>query len=203
MEHSSSVSTHAFGLADDGKQCLLDLADAAIRAGLQGRFPETPDLDAMPPAVRQAAGAFVTVTVAGELNGCIGTMEPETLAVAIPRLAYQAAFEDPRLPALNWRDYEQMGIKISVLTPMERLDVHTEDELVGVVRPGVDGLLIRSGWHRATFLPAVWDTLPDPRDFLHHLQRKAALRPGRWPGDLEVFRYTSLEFGRPAPAGSA
>src|SRR3954463_10198637 len=109
MEHSSSVSTHTFGLGDDDRQCLLDLADAGVRAGLAGRSPEPPDLDRVPPAVRPAARALVTLTVAGELNGCIGTMEPETLAVVIPRLAYQAAFEDPRLPPLDRRDYERMG----------------------------------------------------------------------------------------------
>lgn len=197
MEHSSSVSAHTFDLAAEDRQRLLDLADGAVRAGLAGHRPDAVDVDAMPPGVRRAAPAFVTVTVGGELNGCIGTMEPETLAVAVPRLAYQAAFEDPRLPPLAAGDYGRLGLKISVLSPMEALDVHSEDEVLAAIRPGVDGLLIRSGWHRATFLPAVWDTLPEPRDFLHHLELKAGLRPGRWPSDLRAFRYTSLEFGRP------
>jgi len=196
MEPLSSVDASAITLTDAGRARLLEIADASIRAGLAGaRSPLSPDLDSEAPALGQPRGTFVTVTVGGELNGCIGTLEPEPLATAVARLSYQAAFEDPRLPSLTAGDYDRAGIKISVLSPMEPVPASSEDELRRRLRPGIDGLLIESGWHRATFLPAVWDTLPDPRAFLQHLEMKAGLSPGRWPNDMRAYRYTSEEFG--------
>src|SRR4051794_17132203 len=196
MEPLSSVNTAAITLTGADRARLLEIADASIRAGLAGaRSPLLPDLGAEAPALAQPRGAFVTVTVGGQLNGCIGTIEPQPLARAVARLAYQAAFEDPRLPALTPGDYDRAGIKISVLSPMEPVPAASEDELLRHLRPGIDGLLIESGWHRATFLPAVWETLPDPQTFLRHLEMKAGLSPGRWPGDMRAYRYTSEEFG--------
>ena len=185
-------------LGDDAKRFLLERAADAIRTAPAGRAGVAPDDDhpgGPPPGATAAAGVFVTVTVDGELNGCIGTMEPEPLDVAVPRLAQQAAFEDPRLPRLRASEYDRAGIKISVLSPMEPIPASSQEELLAHLRPGVDGLLIRSGWRRATFLPAVWDTLPDPRHFLQQLFAKAGLRSTQWPSDLAAFRYTSEEFG--------
>jgi AmmeMemoRadiSam system protein A len=175
-------------------EVLLDLAWASIRLGVAGNGPLVPTLTGAPDEVKEPGAAFVTVTVAGDLNGCIGTMDAvEPLGVAVPRLAWDAAFADPRLPRLTPEDLPHAGVKISVLGPLHPMPCASEDELCDALRPGLDGVLLVAGAHRATFLPAVWDTLPDPRDFVRHLQRKAGLPVGRWPADASCFRYEVAE----------
>ena len=179
------------------QEALLDLADESVRSCLDGGEPVSVDIATLPAALRAERGVFVTLHVAGSLNGCIGTLEPvEPLAEAVCRLACEAAFNDPRLPRLRWSDYPDLSSKISVLSPLELLPPMTEDELIAALRPGVDGLLIAAGGRRATFLPTVWEQVPEPRSFLTHLQHKAGLRPGFWPRDSRAWRYTSTEFGR-------
>lgn len=175
---------------------LLDLAEESIRRGLAGLPRLVPDLDGLPDEVRAPGSAFVTVTVDGELNGCIGTMEAtEPLGLAVARLAHDAAFADPRLPRLRPDDWPHTAIKISVLGPMVPMDVGSEAELVAELRPGVDGVLLDASGRRGTFLPAVWETLPDPLDFVRHLEVKAGLRPGHWPAGARVWRYAVDEVG--------
>ena len=167
---------------------LFELADDAIRRGLDGERFVAPAVEALPEELRQPAAVFVTLEVRGQLNGCIGSIEPEDpLGVAVARRAYDAAFNDPRLPRLTRRDYDDLSVEVSVLSPMEPLDVGSEDELLAVLRPGIDGLLIESERRRATFLPAVWDDIADASTFLAHLYAKAGL-PGWVPG-LRVWRY--------------
>lgn len=178
---------------------LVELAWTSIRAGIDGRRPSLPALDGddVAPEVRARSAAFVTVTVDGGLNGCIGTLDAdEPLGAAVTRLAWDAAFADPRLPRLRAGDVPRAAVKISVLGPLERIPgVDSEDDLVDALRPGVDGLLLVTGAHRATFLPAVWATLPDARDFVRHLEVKAGLRPGHLPADTDCFRYEVTEIG--------
>jgi AmmeMemoRadiSam system protein A len=188
-------------LSDAERERLLDLAQESIRRGLDGGRALRVRTDQLAPALQQRLGVFVTVNVAGELNGCIGSMvDPDPLGAAVPRLAWDAAFADPRLPVLRSKDYPATEIKISVLSPLEPLPPMTEVELIEALRPGVDGLLIRAHGRQATFLPAVWEKVPHPREFLAHLQMKAGLPPGWWPAGAEAFRYTSEEFGRPVTA---
>jgi AmmeMemoRadiSam system protein A len=187
-------------VGEEARLLLLDAAERSIRSGLAGEGPLVPgadSLDAMPPSVLLRRGVFVTVKVDGELNGCIGSLEPRrSLAVAVPTLAWEAAFADPRLPALTWPDEPGLGMKVSVLSPLEPLGVASQPELLAALRPGVDGLLIAAGLRRATFLPSVWETLPDPLDFVRHLQTKAMLPRGEWLAGTKAYRYTALEFGR-------
>jgi uncharacterized protein len=198
MEPSlSPEAVSSLGEAD--VDTLFALADLGVRAGLAGKPAPTVDRELLAPALRQPAAVFVTLEVAGELNGCIGTIEPdEPLGAAVPRLAWAAAFDDPRLPALTRDEYEALEIKLSILTPMTPLPATTEEEVVAALRPGVDGLLIRKGAANATFLPAVWQKLPDPVTFVRHLEAKAGLLPGRWLPGTRAWRYTSTEYRRRA-----
>lgn len=180
-----------------GDSYLLDLAFGSIRSGLHGHGPLAPTLDGAPPAAREAGAAFVTVTVAGELNGCVGTLEPvEPLGRVVPRLAWDAAFADPRLPRLTRADEPHLGVKISVLSPLEPVPCASEHELVAALRPGVDGLVLADGARRATFLPTVWETLADPVAFVRRLQAKAGMHPGRWSPTLRAYRYEAAEIAR-------
>ena len=178
---------------------LFELADLGVHEGLAGRPAPVVDPATVDPALRQPKGAFVTLEVAGELNGCIGTVEAvEPLGAAVPRLAWAAGFNDPRLPALTAVDYPDLEIKLSLMSPLEEIPAGSEADVLAALRPGVDGLLIRHGQANATFLPAVWAKVPDPVDFLGHLEMKAGLRPRHWPAGMRAWRYQAAEHHRRA-----
>jgi uncharacterized protein len=183
-------------------ELLLDLAEAGVVAGLADRPVPLPALDGLPAALRREVGAFVTLTVDGALNGCIGNIEGvEPLGVAVPRLAWSAAFADPRLPALRADQYERLTISISILSPLAPMAVASRAELVAALHPGADGLVVDTPARRALFLPSVWEQLPDPGDFVDALYRKAGLRVGSWPPGMTAWRFSVTSFGRKAGRG--
>lgn len=184
-------------ISPNNAELLLDLADASVIAGLAGRPVPLPALDALPAALRREVGAFVTLTVEGTLNGCIGSIEgAEPLGVAVPRSAWSAAFADPRLPALRADQYEDLTISISILSPLAPMAVASRAELVAALRTGADGLVIGTPERRAVFLPSVWEQLPDPGDFVDDLYRKAGLRVGSWPPGMAARHFSTMSFGR-------
>ncbi|MFI5040263.1 MAG: AmmeMemoRadiSam system protein A [Acidimicrobiales bacterium] len=184
-------------LAPTDGAVLLDIADAAIVDGLGGRPPVAPPLAALPPALRDLKGVFVTLTVDGELNGCIGTIEGvEALGHATARHAQSAAYADPRLPPLRQADYERLTIEVSVLSALEPIAALTRHDLLSRVRPRIDGLLIACGRRHGVFLPAVWEQLDEPAAFLDHLQLKAGLDRRRWPPGMRAWRFTAQKFAR-------
>ncbi len=197
MEPSASArAPDTVELGADDRRALLALADAAIRRGLDGLAPPQIDPASAPAALRQRAGAFVTVTVDRRLNGCIGAVWPtEELWAAVPRAAWEAAFDDPRLPALRRSDLDATAIMISVLSDPMPMEVRSRAELIAVLRPGVDGLVITDGVRRATFLPVVWEKVGDPADFLAHLEAKAGMAERSWGAGVRAWRYTAIELG--------
>ena len=186
-------------LGVDDRRALLDLAVTAVRARLEGQRLHI-DHARLSPALAAPGASFVTLREGERLLGCIGTIQPtDPLADDVAHNAEQAAFADPRLPSLTPAEFAVMEVKVSVLSPLERLAVRSPAELAAVVVPGLDGLLLDSRRARGTFLPSVWEQLPAVDDFLDHLWRKAGLRPYAWPDDLQVLRYRTLEFGDPGP----
>jgi AmmeMemoRadiSam system protein A len=180
-------------------ELLLDLAEASVVAGLAGRPASLPAPDALPAALRREVGAFVTLTVDGALNGCIGNIEGvEPLGVAVPRLAWSAAFADPRLPALRADQYQRLTISISILSPLAPMAVASRAELVAALHAGADGVVIGTPTRRAVFLPSVWEELPDPGDFVDALYRKAGLPVGSWPPGMTAWHFSVMSFGRKA-----
>jgi AmmeMemoRadiSam system protein A len=147
------------------------------------------------PWLEEVAATFVTLTKSGDLRGCVGTLRPRrTLIEDVRGNARSAAFEDPRFPPLTLDELQDVEIEVSVLSPVEPVAFEDEDDLLAKLRPGVDGLVIERGFHRGTFLPQVWEKLPEPKVFLYQLKKKAGLDPGYWPADLRVFRYTVEEW---------
>jgi MEMO1 family protein len=176
---------------------LLDLAEQAIRAGLDGRPRPEADATNTPPSLLEPGGVFVTLEVVGMLNGCIGAIEAiEPLAVAVPRLASAAAFGDPRLPRLSPDDWNSLRIKVSLLSPLDPIPAASRNDVVSSLRVGVDGLVLAKGLRRATFLPTMWQSLVEPDDFVHHLLKKAGLPTEGWPSGLEAWTYTTVELSR-------
>lgn len=141
--------------------------------------------------LRQPGATFVTLTRRGELRGCIGSLEAKrALELDVKENAVGAAFRDPRFKPLTLEEWRETQVEVSLLSPQEPLHATSEEALLGMLRPGVDGVLIEYGHHRSTFLPQVWEQLPQPRDFMAQLRRKAGLPPDFWEPGLKVWRYT-------------
>lgn len=175
---------------------LLDIAADSIEAGLGGSGPRLPGHE-LPAALHRRVGSFVTLHVAGELNGCIGSIEGvDPLGADVARHAWSAAFDDPRLPALRRDDLPMLETEISILSPLRAVAAGSRVELLAALRPGVDGLLVEAGVRRAVFLPAVWRTLPEPDRFLAQLLVKADIDADPWPADLAAWVFTAEEIHR-------
>ena len=180
--------------ADLGR-VLLGIARSAIgeELGFDARLPDDH------PALHSSAATFVTLKQAVDLRGCIGSLEPRRpLGVDVRENAIAAAFRDPRFPPLTAREFATTSIEVSVLARDEPVAACSEEELIMTLRPGVDGVIVRHGANRATFLPQVWDTIADPRAFLRALKHKAGLREDFWSPTLNVSRYTVTKWAEPA-----
>ncbi len=136
-------------------------------------------------------GVFVTLHLEGELRGCIGTLEPcETIWRGVQQNAVNSAFHDPRFPTLSVDEFHKIDIEISILSKPEKLVYSDVNDLVSKLKPGIDGVIIGKGMARATFLPQVWEQLPDVESFLTHLCIKAGLSPYEWKkGELDIKVY--------------
>lgn len=143
------------------------------------------------PALQKLRGTFVTLTLKGNLRGCIGSLTPvESILDGVQRNAVNAAFNDPRFNLLTREEFEKIAIEVSILSEPQPLPYEDSTDLLAKLRVHVDGVIIRKGSASATFLPQVWAQLPRPELFLEHLCRKAGLAGDAWQSDrLDVFTY--------------
>jgi len=166
---------------------LLKLARAEIasKLGRPGAVSAQSDWLAEPGAT------FVTLTRQGELRGCIGTLEAHRpLGVDVRENAVAAAFRDPRFMPLSRAEFDEIRVEVSLLSPTEPLAVDDEAAALAALRPHVDGVVFEYGHYRSTFLPQVWEQLPEPAEFLAHLKRKAGLPVDFWAEQVKLSRYT-------------
>ena len=142
-------------------------------------------------ALQTKSGTFVTLKSNNQLRGCIGSLTASTsIADGVRENALNAAFHDPRFPPLKKKELDGVHIEVSVLTKPVPLEYTDADDLLAKLKPGVDGVIIRKGYASATFLPQVWEQLPQPEPFLSHLCAKAGLPSGQWrQGELTVLVY--------------
>lgn len=175
---------------------MLRLARESIIHGLETGAPLKVSNKDYPPALQAKRACFVTLTQAGQLRGCIGHLEPiQSLVEDVVENAYAAAFRDPRFPTLATEELPDTHIEISVLGPPQPLDFDSEEDLLQQIRPGVDGLILATpDGHRGTFLPSVWESLPEPGQFLAHLKLKAGLPSDYWADGIRVWRYETEAF---------
>jgi AmmeMemoRadiSam system protein A len=182
-------------LNDSQKAELLKLARASIQEGLKSGHPLRLDLQQFEPPLTKKTATFVTLELNGQLRGCIGMLEAaRPLAVDITENAFAAAFRDPRFPPLSAAEYADLDVHISILSPSEAIDFVSEADLVAQLHPGIDGLILLEGSWRGTFLPSVWEQLPNPTQFLRHLKQKAGLPADYWSDTLKIFRYRTEMF---------
>lgn len=178
-----------------GKETLLDLARRSIRHGLDRGKPLAVDAADFNAELQSVRACFVTLERRDMLRGCIGHLEASLpLVEDVAENAFSAALRDPRFSPLTREELQDLEIHISVLTPAESLPCDSEADLLRQIRPYVDGLILSDGPRRGTFLPSVWEQLPEPADFLLHLKRKAGLPDDYWSETLQVLRYETESF---------
>jgi MEMO1 family protein len=199
------VGYAAFALHEGGRapleetgETLLEIAHGAIGHGL-GVHAEAPRTDAAPWLARPGA-SFVTLQLEGRLRGCIGSLAPRrALGMDVAENALAAALRDPRFSPLTVAEWQRCALEVSVLSPAKPLRFVDEAELLAQLRPGEDGLILEYEGRRGTFLPQVWESLPDRRAFLAELARKAGLSPGTPLAHCQLWRYRVIKWHRPAP----
>lgn len=187
-------------LTNDQGMALVRLSRKTLaqKLGLDWRMPAETETDRIlhSEALARCCGTFVTLKYRGNLRGCIGSLtETEILPKSVERNAVSAAFHDPRFSPLQPEDFDDIAIEVSVLTEPSPLEYSNASDLEAKLRAGIDGVIIKKGGRSATFLPQVWDQLPEPANFLTHLCMKAGLSPDEWrTGDLTVFVYQVQHF---------
>ncbi|MBN1427104.1 MAG: AmmeMemoRadiSam system protein A [Anaerolineae bacterium] len=183
-------------LSPDERRILLKLARESIEAAANGKPYPPPDLDQLPARLREDAACFVTLHIGDDLRGCTGTLTARSpLVEEVIHTAAQTALSDPRFMSVTPDEVSLIDIEISVLTAPQKLNVPSPNDLPNLIRPGIDGVTLAKGLHRATFLPQVWDKIPNPIDFLDMLSQKMGLPPKAWltPG-IQVEVYQVEEF---------
>ena len=177
-------------------QVLLTVARGSVVHGLTHGEPLPIDPGVFPRALQEPRACFVTHRVSGALRGCVGTLEATTpLVAATARNAYRAAFEDSRFPALTKGELPGLATHVSILEPLVKLDVASEQELLRRLRPGIDGLVVRAGHRSGLYLPVVWGQLDDPHEFVRSLKQKAGLPRDAWSSEWRWHRFTTRDVG--------
>lgn len=163
------------------RQILLRLARESINLAVNRKALPKLNPEGYSPPLRENGASFVTLTENGELCGCIGALEAyQPLILDVQEHAVAAALEDYRFSPVRPAQVSHLQIEISRLTAPQRLEYQSADELVARLRPGVDGVTLRDGMRRATFLPQVWEKLPNAAEFLSHLCQKMGAPANLW-----------------------
>ncbi len=161
------------------------------RNSIAGKFGKTGPTCEIHPWMQKPGASFVTLTQEGNLRGCIGSLEAHRpLVEDVQQNAIAAAFHDPRFAPLSEEELQFTRVEVSLLTPALPMTFENEVHALSQLRPGVDGLILQYGRYRSTFLPQVWETLPDPAAFLSHLKRKAGLAANFWHDEMRLSRYS-------------
>ncbi|HOJ62835.1 MAG TPA: AmmeMemoRadiSam system protein A [Spirochaetota bacterium] len=178
----------------EDKTFLINLARNTIIKKTKKVWLTEEEIKKLPDFLKEKKGCFVTLNKKGQLRGCIGYIMPIIpLYQAIIENAYNAAYGDPRFLPVTQNEIKDLEIEITILTEPEKLEYKTINELLEKLIPEKHGVIIKKGFFSATFLPQVWEQLPDKKDFLSHLCMKAGLNPNEWQkGTLEVETYEGI-----------
>ena len=192
MEHAATARLDA-----NSRQQILNAAHLSLKYGSEHGKPINIRYgDDLPIGLMAMRASFVTVELAGNLRGCIGSVVPHNrLLPDVITNTYKAGFGDPRFAPMSKAEVENAYISVSILSHTRAMQFQNEADLVSQTRPDQDGLILRDGKHQGLFLPSVWRSLPKAEDFVRHLKRKAGLPMDHWSGDLKVFRYRTESFG--------
>ncbi len=179
-------------LNDEEQKQLLLIAKQAIGYGLETGKVLPISLTDYSVALNQARATFVTLELNQQLRGCIGMLEAvRPLILDVTENAFAAAFRDNRFAPVTPQEFAQLAIHISILTPAEQIYFESEADFMQQLRPRIDGIILVEEGRRATFLPSVWEALPEPGTFIGQLKRKAGLPERYWSETIKAYRYTT------------
>lgn len=177
-------------LNNERQQLLLKVAKDSIAYGLTQGKPLPVDANDYSVQLQEIRATFVTLEINKQLRGCVGMLEAvQPLVVDVANNAFLAAFRDHRFAPVSQTEHPHLEIHISILSPPETMIFESEEDLIGQLRPNIDGLIMQDGGRRGTFLPSVWQSLPEPRQFLQQLKVKTGLSQSYWSDTLQVSRY--------------
>jgi AmmeMemoRadiSam system protein A len=180
-------------LTPESKRELFAIARASIESALAANTRMQPAPPA-PPHLNDSLSTFVTLRIERDLRGCCGTLlATRPLAVDVWHNAWASAFADPRFPPLTSAEWPRVHLHISILTPPESVETTSEADLLALLRPGTDGLVLSYRGNRATFLPAVWEEISEPQAFVAQLKRKAGWPADFWSPEIRVERYEAVD----------
>ncbi len=183
-------------LSEGDKSFLLSLARTTIY-NYTNKLPLPKiDVNKLSPRMKEEGASFVTLTTLGYRRGCVGALEPyQSLVDDVMEHAIAAAYQDYRFPPLQPSELDHISIEISVLTKPKTLNYQDPGDLLQLLRPNIDGVVLRDGMRRATFLPQVWEKIPDKEQFLEELCMKMGASPDLWRRKkLDVLTYQVEEF---------
>jgi len=182
-------------LSDSDKQTLLEVAQQSIKYGSSHHRALPIELNHYNSLLNEAGASFVTLNLHQQLRGCIGTLDAyQPLVKDVAEHAFAAAYKDPRFSPVNNNEIDNLEIHVSVLTKSTPIDFKDEKDLLQKLKPGTDGIILQENYNKGTFLPSVWEQLPEPEDFLNHLKIKAGFSKDYWSNNLEAYRYTTISF---------
>lgn len=179
-------------LTQPQQSVLLSLAWQSIAHGLKTGKPLSIDCAKYPVDLARHGATFVILEYRRQPRGCIGNLDPiRPLAEDVSENAFAAAFCDRHFPAVTAAELDELDIHIDLLSALEPLSFGSELDLIGQLRPHIDGLVLQDGSHHASFLPTNWRNLPSPMQFLQHLKQKAGLPPAYWSKTIKANRFTA------------
>lgn len=182
-------------LSSEYRKQLLSVARDSIQVGVKTGHALKLDLKTYPEELLIHRATFVTLEEHHLLRGCIGMLEAiRPLVEDVAENAFLAAFRDYRFEPVTEDEIADLEIHISILSPVETVDFDSEQSLLMQLRPGIDGLILLEGSRKGTFLPSVWESLPDPDQFLRNLKQKAGLPADYWSEAIKVLRYETEMF---------
>jgi AmmeMemoRadiSam system protein A len=191
------MSNNSKEISDINRKFLLELARKTISAKNSSDLLTQDQVDKLDPVLKEKRGCFVTLNLFNNLRGCIGYILPiMPLYQAVIDNAYNAAYSDPRFPPVSDDEIKSLHMEISVLTVPQKLSYNSAEDLLNKLVPLQDGVILKKGFRSSTFLPQVWEQLPDKKEFLGHLCMKAGLKPDEWTKltlDIETYKAEVFE----------
>ena len=179
---------------------LLPIARGAIAQVLEMPFAA----DESASWLAEHGACFVTLSQHGALRGCIGSLQPHrSLLEDVKANAVAAALHDPRFPALRAAELDYTEVEISLLSPATDMSFESEADALAQLRSGIDGVIFQYRHFRSTFLPQVWEQLPQPHEFMAHLKHKAGLSPAFWSEEVKLSRYEVVKWREADFSGQA
>lgn len=179
------------------RQTMLLIAVEAIRQGVHLGTRLELDLNDYELPLVEPRASFVTLKLDGQLRGSMGSLSSsQTLIENIAHNAYNAAFKDPRFQPLNEAEFLNIEVEISVLSDKQTLSCETEQVLADQLVPGRDGLILEDGERCATFLPSVWEQLPEAEQFVAQLKLKIGIKQDEWNPNIKASRYVVSNIGQ-------